>query len=385
MRSLPVLALTLIAGLATPASAWISVANERIDRALHEAHGDRLVVAATIRELTIADADAPRLSPPECELVVEVAHAVLGDVAKTGTRLRFATRSFDWPSVLVPLEQGARCILIVDPERENGFDGRLMTVLPWSGKALPVAADKAAALRVLAEELTAQLGDRHAPIARRRETAILAAPILSAAQAETAFGPLVEHRNEWLRRAAIAGLALAAPTRENLERAVGDLTAFAEDTPSDRLIREIKHGAGYAPYPYLFRYYGWLAADWSDEERVRFRKHLWLHRTVARQFTKEPTSRFRYGIGPVAELGDATDLRLLYEYFVAHETFGLGQLHERTPARMKVLRRLATLADVELIAEEVPQLGWHIAGIAKEPEQLKLITDALKRQGVDWL
>ncbi len=385
MRFSPVLAVALVAVLATPSFGWISVENQPLDHALYAQHGPRAVLAGTIREVVVEEGQLRELSPPKSEIRFEIEQVVNGAGAKAGHITRYSTRSFSWPTTLLPLEAEQRCILVVDPERREGFDGRLMTVLPWRGGRLAAAEDRAGTLRAIASELAAQIAVVDDDFAKKRELVILAAPLLTAEQATKTLRPLVDHKDIWLCRAAIAGLALASPTYENLARAVADMEAFAEATPKAHLIDGIEHGARYAAYPFYFRNYRWLRTDWSMEQRERVRAHIWLHRTVARTVTNHANSRLEYGIRPLCTNGDATDLRQLYEYYMESETNGRGAIHERPSTRMAVLRRLTKLLNIELIASEVPELGWHLAGIAKEPEQLELIRDALKRRGVDWL
>lgn len=385
MRRTLTLAVALVAILATPSLAWESIENQPLDRALYADHGPRAVLAGTIREYVVQETDVPSLGPPIASILFEVEQVVSGSGAKIGDSLRYSLSAFSWPTALVPLEAEQRCILVVDPERRDDGDGSLMTILPWRGTQLELAKSRSVTLHVLAKELAAQLAVPDDDFTKRRELVLLAAPILTKEQAEKVLRPLVDHKDLWLRRAAIAGLALASPTAENLKRAVADMEAFAKATPKGHMIDGLEPGISYAAYNFYFRNYRWLQTNWSVEQRERVKAHIWLHRTVARTFVSDEHSRLEYGIRPLCTNGDATDLRQLWEYYAGSETFGRGEPQERPPTRIMVLTRLAELLDVEMIAEATPELGWHLADIANEAEQAELIRDALKRRGVDWL
>lgn len=378
--------------LAGAAHAWPIWRNERIDRALRPDEASRVVLAGTVhaRLAEVEDPKRPRIVPGLQHIVFRVEHVLLGDAFAVGEHPRFSTRSFEWPEPLVPHEAGTRAFLVVDPEDTRDriapfleHDGRIVTVLPWSGEDPGSASTRRQIQNLVAAELVSALATTTEWL-RIRALVLAATPAVSPEQADAAFTPHLDAENAWLRHAVVAGLAYAHPSPENVERAVRDLRAFIRRTPVDARYEERRPGDGGAVVTYgtsaygmLFAAYGILQSDWRDAEIERLRPLLPLYRVVATELAEDPFWQWHRGIEPLCRLGGHADLSILYDYYASHATRKGGALPETVTVRSAVTRRLTELLDVPYV------LTATETGLAGEAEQKALIDAAMARRRAD--
>lgn len=389
MRRHVLAALLGVALLAGAAHAWPVHQNERIDRALRPGAPSRVVLAGTLhaRLAEVEAPDRPQIVPGLQHIVFHVQHVLLGTAYEVGAHLRFSTRTFDWPAPLVPHRKGERVFLIVDPVHKADLiapflehDGRIVTVLPWSGNEPASGSSLEEVERLLARELVSHLA-RAPDRLRIRALVQTATPVVTAEQAEAAFTPYLEAEDAWLRHAAIAGLAYASPTTGNVERAVEDLRTFIREVPPDATYEDLRSlpGGGTArvrvnAYGMLFNAYAMLRGDGSAAEQQRLHPLLPLHRVVATALTTDPLLRWQWGIEPLCRRGEDVDLPLLYDYYASHTVRSDGRTPHSTAVRTVVVRRLTELLGVPYV------LTHTDGGLAGEAEQRALIDEALEKR-----
>jgi hypothetical protein len=358
--------------LAPAASAYPFSVNWRLDRALHRGHEPPDIVAGRIARV--------RLQTPKAEwegleiqgVDLEVTSAVLGGRDLEGKTLPLDTSAFEWPEVLVKPEAGARCIVVLDREEEEGattYD--IETVVPARERAFERAADAEGAKRTLAGEILAALAAEREP-GRQRQLILLAAPILTAGEA-TALEPFLGSEDAWLRRAALAGLCHATRRPGFVEFAALDIRRFLETTgPRDMVKDPEEEGISWAPYPRLFDHYFFLDTGWSEEDYVPDYLPLW--RLVAVGLRGDELARYRYGIAPLCRGGTDGDIPFLLRYREALEQGDgeLKQMRDNPRVRQETLLGLARILGLDLPNYVEQDFVRH------EAEQVKQVTAALE-------
>lgn len=383
-RTLPWLALCLAAlPWAAARADYLQVPNQRIDRALYHAHGPREVLAVRIEAVRERSDGMDEGMPYHRDLDARVEGVVLGDAARKGRLLRLTSAFFDWPADLVPLEAGARFLVILDPERhEEGEDGRILTVVPTRRADHAPVATREAAKRVLADSILTELADAKDD-ARRRALLLQVGPILEKEDAGR-VRPFLEAHDPWVRRAALAVLAYATGAPEDVEAAAADLRAFLSSTKAGDLVPAAavhgEDGASYAPYPLLFDHYLYLVTDWSEEERERLPSVAPLARVVATGLQDDEWMRWRHGVACLAFAGTEQDADLLWAYLVRLREDTGHPLHHDLRARVTLLDGLSRVLGIEneaYLASGVPASGGPGETIVGEDAQVARIRETL--------
>ena len=282
----------------------------------------------------------------------------------------------DWPEILVPFVQGKVCILVFGPA------GELRTIVP-AGKPLPNISTPGShseetrklLVRVLSNELRTETS------ADRQVKLILElSPIMTPAEATAILPRFLESKDEWLRRAAIAGMAFATREPKYVQRAASDLHSFLTDKSAIARVQK----KGKSAYHQLFQYYFFLEADWSTEETARLKPFLPLFRialsdlkdgeeatgvgasgTQSFSYSDDGEARYRHGLDPLHRIGTSDDLLTLYRYHDDH----------------RVKFRQAALEGISRIMN----IGLHnyVSGgtdfLSNEKEEQQKVRDALVR------
>ena len=378
------LPLLLLPFLAAPAGAsYITVANQRIDRALYREHGPREVLAGRIEAVREREDGPGKGYGFHRDFDVRVEGVVLGTANRKGTLLRLTAAHFDWPSVLVPLEVGAKLILIVRPEEgEEGGDAQVLTVVPTARTVFEPVADRDAAKRVLADVLCRELRVETKP-KRLRMLILLAGPVLEKGDAKY-VAPFLEAKEAWLRRAALAVLAYQAGG-PYLDLAVEDLRTFLRTIPHDAAIREpivqVHEGnSAYAPYPLLFDHYFFLVTNWSEEEAQTVKRVLPLARVVANELKGAERQRWTHGVACLCRVGEPQDADLLWAYLQDLLENEKHEFHGDARARSSLIDGLSRMLDIEnasYLAQDAPREGSPRTYVHGEPEQIERIRKAM--------
>ena len=122
-------------GSASPAMAYRQTINQRLDQALSGRPDARLVLAGCITGLveTPPEASLHENAPPGRVEAIQfsVRSVILGSPTRADTVIEVPVLAFDWPTELLPCEQGRFCILVLHPAADSvlhpGNSGRYHT------------------------------------------------------------------------------------------------------------------------------------------------------------------------------------------------------------------------------------------------------------------
>lgn len=380
------LLLAFLAFLAPEAKAsYISVGNQRIDRALYHDHGPREVLSGRIEAIRKRPGDPFDVFPFHRDIHVRVEGVVLGKPERKGSLLRLSAAHFDWPAVLVPFRKDARLILIVRPgEGEEGNDAQILTVVPTSRTDFTPVPTRKAAKRVLADALLAELEDE-TNAERRRELILQAGCVLEKDDASHLL-PFLEAKEAWVRRAAIAVLAYVRREQADIERAAEDLRQFLRSTPADADIAddEVQPAEGhvrYASYPLLFDHYFYLITNWSEEETRSLAPLRLLAHVVATELKGAERMRWLHGVACLCRVGTGEDVDLLWSYLIQVVEDENHPLHGDAYARCSLVEGLSRILRIEnkaYLTNVVPLQGDPRTFVSGESEQIDRLRDALR-------
>ncbi len=306
------IACIVLAGI-TPAFGTIFLVNERLDHAIPR-NALKLIIAGEIAEIRREPAGLPPrvivTGPDKIDIKFAVNSVLLGNQSFAKQKIPLPLTAFVWPEELVPLEEGSRCILVLEDDRWMSSPLCVRSVVPARTTTFAALSDGEAAKNLIAHELLEILRVEASPN-RQRLLILQAAPILSAAQTSRLV-PFLQSDKIWLRRAALAALAYATKDESYIKTIESDLKQFLEQTAPNDLVTDIEPPNRWAAYALLFKHYFFLSTDWSAEETQMVAPFLPLFRLVAKAPHLEKVHRWQRGIGPLCRLGTKEDLRFLY-------------------------------------------------------------------------
>ena len=343
--------------------------NSRLDYALHNP-ADTSVVAGHIA--SVGRFPHERWLHPR-PFVFTAEHVLLGDAKLEGRDIDFPAATIDWPSTLVPLLKGARCILVL---RDKGRDDRgrywIYTVVPRHGEEFRRAGSLQALKRVLVGEILAELREEKS-VNRQRKLIVQASPIMTPEAAKDLV-PFLKSRDEWLRRAAIAGLCHATKRKEYLKLAMEDMKRYFRTPPLDGKASGPEEFVGYRPWWYpFFRHYYFLSDGWSKEEDASAPAYLPLFRQAVKEPHLGERGQWRHGIRPLCRAGTKEDLPVLHRYLFVD---GSSDILENSYNRQALLRGMARILGLRLTS-------WVQRDFLKhEEEQREKVLQALTAAGI---
>jgi hypothetical protein len=177
--------------------------------------------------------------------------------------------------------------------------------------------------RLLVKELLAEQATEKD--ARRREALIhLATPFLRGGDVAP-LAPLLNDRDEWLRRVALAALIDATRSQRYVALGAKDLTDFLAGHDPSGTISD--GGETYGTEWRLFDFaYGFLG-EYRDDARDAFAPFLPLYRVLAAH-GRSARDVERLAVGPLAALGTKTDVPLLFSYCDSKSTTTRWQVRQ---------------------------------------------------------
>ena len=264
---------------ALPVRAEIYTTNGRLDLVLNWKSNAPLVVSGRIVEASAKPRADIAHYPPDISLKFDVVRAILGDAKQEGRVLTIAASGFLWPSELVPLEQGSRCILILEPRRGEPSALALRAVVPVTTVETSAAANIEMTKLVLQVGIISELFLEKSP-ARQRALIQQVTPILTGDEAQY-MAPFVKSRDPWVKRAALSAMVYAIEDSASILEVAEDTEHFwATTKPTDRIDNH------YVAYSYFLENYyffldsrRWtLCTPWVDDEArklVRIRRAMY--------------------------------------------------------------------------------------------------------------
>ncbi|MHC5057259.1 MAG: hypothetical protein ACYTKD_21490 [Planctomycetota bacterium] len=262
-----------------------------------------------------------------------------------GSDIDFPAATIEWPSTLVPLRKGARCVLVL---REKRGDDRgrywIYSVVPRHSEQFGRVTSVAAAKRILAKEVLAELREEKSAN-RQRKLIMQASPVMTPKEAGILV-PFLESEDEWLRRAAIAGLCHATRREEYLKPAMEDMKRYVRTPPLDDEANGPEEYVGFSPWWYpFFEHYYFLSVGWSAEKDASATAYLPLFRQVMKEPHFGERGQWRHGMRPLCRAGTREDIPALYRYLFVD---GPSDVLESSYNRQALLRGMARILEIEL-------------------------------------
>ncbi|HEY3321235.1 MAG TPA: HEAT repeat domain-containing protein [Planctomycetota bacterium] len=323
--------LLLSAFLPTPSSAGIIRLNADLDRVLNSPDLFQVFVAKIVSGKVRSDFMSQIL-----DVNVSVSSVVYGPGLTAGQEVAFRD-AFAWPDNLVPLAAGQRCLILTE-KWQNEKEPRIATVVPVCNERVEAVKSPVNVRPLLVKELLSGLKSETSPV-RQRLLIRQVTRILPREEAPLLL-PYLESKDEWVRRAALAGLVIVGREEKYSNLAADDLRQFFKSHSKDTFIPAFsdfeKRGGDYAPYPLLFDYYYYLHSNpcprSEEPELVKFL--LPLYRAVAEDLKDSPDDRLLHGWGPLHHFGTKEDIPSLY---AVHDS---RNVHERACCLAAISRML---------------------------------------------
>jgi hypothetical protein len=366
MRNWPVLALVLVLSQALPAQGRIFSVNGRLDGQLR---ASKLIVVAGVITPTPNAEEKLVLDGGGVSATLRVSHVLLGDPKLKGEDIVFQDQSFEWPNELVKYEPGAYCILFLgrsdEQEAKNPF--WIRCVAPAADRDLPKTKDAAELRSLLVKQIVKAIKATKLPN-RQRHLILHVAPIMNAEESKDLL-PFLDSKEDWLKRAALAGLTYITREEKYIKLATKDVDEFLKNVNPDVGFKGLEEGVSFAPYPLLFRHYFFLESAQGDEERSAQAAFLPLFRAVARNYNEAWRHTFmECGIEPLCRLGTTEDLATLYQF---HDNKDVG-------VRKQVLAGISRILKLKGLDYNYSDDDFH--KVEKECQQK--VRDALEREGI---
>jgi hypothetical protein len=335
--------------VAVRGDADITVSNQRLDRALYEKHDPKLVLAGRVTAFNenteVVAGGGTRLTGRvkiDFVLTFHVDGVLFGDFK--GDTLNLRVSSFEWPTVLVPQEAGASCILILD--RRSDGQTWLCSVVPAKAGKFEAAKDYSTLRTVLSKQILGQLSQEKNPV-RQFRLIEQVGPILEKDQAKE-VEPFLQSKDVWVRRAALGAVTWATmdPKRiTEMDREVA--TFFGGDLKE--LVPGFEPGVSFAPVPLFMKAYFPLECGWSAEEDARKAPLLPVFRRIADDMRADPWTRWQNGISPICRLGTTEDVAKLWSWYTTNDAPFRKVLLDQNPYnRQALLMGLSRILDLEL-------------------------------------
>jgi len=363
---------------ASHAYAYILCQNQRLDHVLCSKHEQETVVAGTIEAVRMCEA-TDFMPERESEISFDVHSVILGDGVGKGENLRIPVKSFWWPGELVPCQKGMFCILILDPRDLGRADYQPpISVVPAHKRRFTRVADGEAAKRLLVHEILGELGDEQDEN-RQRLLILQASPILTANEAQS-LTPFAESDNEWIRRAALAGLAWATKEQRYINLVIQDAQQYIKEHGSSRSVVGPDGKHGYAPLPLLLDHYFFLRLGWSREYDLKAMPYLRIYRYMATEYAaadlEQEWNIWHHGIKSLCRIGTKEDVPTLWHYLNSKREGQRKDVLSNSYNRQQLLMGISRILDLDLT-------NWEINEFEKrEHIQFQVVEQALTDRGI---
>jgi hypothetical protein len=365
MKGWPCFVIVLLLALALPAQGRMLHVNGRLDQALRESN---LVVVAGVITPTLQAEKKLVLGGGGVSATLRVNHVLLGDQNLKGEDIVFQNQSLDWPHELVTYEPGAYCILFLrgsdkPVNAKNAF--WIRSVVPAADRDLPKTKDAAEVRTLIVNQIVKEIKATKLPN-RQRHLIVQVAPIMNAEESKVLV-PFLDTKEDWLKRAALAGLTYITREEKYIKLATEDVDDFLKNVDPNVGFKGLEDGITFGAYPLFFRHYFFLQ-DPSREEEANQAFFLPLFRAVARNYNEEWRHTFiKSGIAPLCRLGTKEDLSILYRF---HDNRNVG-------IRQQVIAGISRILKLGLDCRYSDD-DFHKV----EKEYQHKVRDALKGEGI---
>jgi hypothetical protein len=302
------LSVLVVLALASSTQGGTSNANQRLDRVLPD--GEAVVVAGVLtpKPIMAEPGDTPR-SGFGLNFTFRITHVLQGDQDLLGKELVYDDLIFDWPEELISLKSETSSILILqppkkeEPTRKNACE--IMSIVPAEEKVVPKTADPDELQRLFVKHVIKRLETSKFPEQQQR-LILDAAPMMTAKEARAVI-PFLKSEDEWVRRAALSGLAYATGEERYIRLAAEDLDDFLQHHHPDKT-KKLDY-----PLRYFFDCYFFLSPEYKKEEKTKLIPLLPLFRVVAQNYREEIAHEIcEHGLWPLFNLGVRQDVTTLY-------------------------------------------------------------------------
>ncbi len=246
----------------------------------------------------------------------------------------------DWPNDLVPVCEGQHCILVCGPA------GEVRTAIPASsGLVAETGGDVTKTRRILAAEISTQLS---AQKESNKQCKLIAqfSEIAEPQEAIKTLNPVLQSRDAWSRRTALAGLAYATGETNYVNLAAEDVRSW---------LRMNNGFNGPDGYKFLQCYF-YLTPDYYEEESLKLTRLLPIYRMVV-----DSNGDLDHGLNQLASFGTQDDLQRLFRF---HD-------QKETRKRQCVIRGISRILDLGLPNYTEPDF------LAHEPEFQRWVKQAV--------
>ena len=268
--------------------------------------------------------DPSELNDADKSFEFKVAAVLYGKQVSPDEQIDFDHATVGWPDTLVPFERDAEMLLllrrvkttksavgIAPPPQKNAW--YICGVLPTSDIKEEAAHDRKQIVANVKRHLHPLL-EKESDSERLRELILLLAGIVDETDVRL-LASFVEHKDEWVARAAKAALVRADASGKHLEMAASDLKALLPKVTDDHRT-ERTYGARtpeWSTSGLIFTHYHYLYYE-SAEMNQRF---LPLSRVIAAA-SQEKHFRIYYGILAVCKYGTPDDAAIV-RGFASHD------------------------------------------------------------------
>ncbi|MBI5817931.1 MAG: hypothetical protein HZA88_03010 [Verrucomicrobia bacterium] len=357
---------------ARSASAFIVVGNMDINDALH---WKSLAVAGRVVERDMRRKHDAEQVPSR--ITFEIESVIFGPATLKGSRIEVFSSGFFWPEVLVPLKDGAFCILLFpdryhpSPSSSNYVMG---SVVPAHQRVFSPVQTPNEAIRVLAHEILDELADEKSEN-RQRHLIMQLGPILSVEDVRR-VSPFLESKNIWVKRAALAAVLYATGDKSYMQMAADDIGGFLKGTlPTDQLSFNMEPWGSSGTeraYRQLFRHYFFFERKFEGNKKCA--RLVPIYRVVAKEPNCNERYRWSFGILPLIWYGNQDDGLILYKCLL--DAYPANQ---RTFSQDRRKLILAIARKLKLGIENHKSMGRFLQS---DDELLTIVRDALIERGI---
>jgi len=310
-------------------------------------------------------------------ILFEIESVILGSATLKGSRIEISSSSFFWPQVLVPLKDGAFCILLF-PDRYHPSPSSshyiMGSVVPTHQRVFSPVQTTNEAKQVLAHEILDELADEKSEN-RQRHLIMQVGPILSVEDVRRVL-PFLESKNIWVKRAALAAVLYATDDKSYMQMAADDIGGFLKGTlPTDQLSFDVEPWGSSGTeraYRQLFHHYFFFERQFEGNKKCA--RLVPIYRLVAKELNCNERDRWSYGVHPLSWYGNQDDVLTLYKYLLDADS-----------VKQKILSRhrrnliLAISRKLKLGIVDHRSMGHFVQS---DNELFAIVRDALIEQGI---
>ena len=236
--------------------------------------------ASLVVEGTITAIHSPLISDrcvancnPVPDFILKVDRTIFGQLAESSLTIK--TFVYNWPTELVPYEEGSRCVVFLN---KTDYQDKLalFAVLPAGRTLWSRVSSREALKQEVKSRLMAQLSD--APATRKQAELIhTLSGLLAPQEAEQLFAGYVTSADKLVRHAATGAIVCKAPTSHNIELAKKDIEPSIAAKENDSFTVGTISANGVSQITYSVLYYDCLPGPIPSEKPLADLWHWIAH------------------------------------------------------------------------------------------------------------